>query len=975
MLRTLAFKRPSKVLVSSARSKTLRECSGVRGVTSPYTFGRLSKTGSFVPSTSQFASFSTNARPVWEPADYFEQRHVGPTHEETAKMLSALNLSSLDELIDKSVPAAIRSDDPEELKGLDWKGKSESEATEELRRMASKNKVNKSFIGQGYYGTKTPAVIFRNLLENPAWYTAYTPYQAEISQGRMEMLLNFQTVVSDITNMDIANCGLLDEGTSAAEAMNMSHAQNKSKRGKYFVSEDCFDQTVSCVETRAQALGIEIVKGDPLSLSEEDLKEYSGVLVQYPNKNGAVVDYGALGERANKAKAVFTVATDLLACSVLKPPGDFGADIVVGSAQRFGVPLFYGGPHAGFMSTKESLKRLMPGRLIGASIDSQGNRALRMALQTREQYIRREKATSNICTAQSLLANIAAAYAIYHGPDGLSEIARRVHGMAVIVKDALVKSGFTMVQDESFFDTIALKVPAGKSANQLGKDAAAAGLNIRIIDDETIGISVDESSTKADLDTLVKVLSGNSGSIDSDGYVEMDFGALSRTTKFLQHQVFNSHHSETQMMRYLTMLERKDITLRDSMIPLGSCTMKLNAASELMPVSWPEFANMHPFAPLDQAQGYMEMIESLNSWLASLTGFAAVSTQPNSGAAGEYAGLLCIKGYHEANGEGHRNVCLIPTSAHGTNPASAVLAGMKVVGVKNNAAGEVDIDDLRAKAEKHKDNLSAVMITYPSTYGAFEEKIKDLIQIVHDNGGQVYMDGANMNAQLGTCSPGGIGADVCHLNLHKTFAIPHGGGGPGVGSIGVARHLAPFLPGHSVVPVSGEGDNVQVKATGQVAAAPYGSAGILPISWMYIRMCGGEGLLRSSRTAILNANYMAKQLENYYNILFRNEHGMCAHEFIVDLRHLKEHGLSEDDVAKRLADYGFHAPTMSWPLHGAIMIEPTESESKAECDKLISALISIHGEIQDVIDGKVEAKASPLHNAPHTAAMVTASDW
>ena len=927
----------------------------------------------FSPSRAHFSS-----RAPWEACDAFEDRHVGPDAEATGAMLKTLGLGSLDELIAETIPEQIRTNG-EELLGLDMKGKSESEATAELRALAAKNAIFKSFIGQGYYGTKTPAVIMRNLIENPAWYTAYTPYQAEVAQGRLEMLLNFQTMVADLTAMELANCSLLDEGSAAAEAMNMSYSACRKKKPVYFVSQDCFPQTIACVQTRAESMGVEVVVGDAQSLTEAgaDLSKTCGVLVQYPNRFGQVKDYSAVSEAVAASGGVMTVATDLLACSVAKPPGEFGADIVVGSAQRFGVPLFYGGPHAGFMAVKDEYKRLMPGRLIGVSKDSQGNPALRMALQTREQFIKRDKATSNICTAQALLANVAAAYGIYHGPDGLEKIAYSVHGMATALLESLEAAGFShALADRQFFDTLTLNVPSGDSATAVVERCRAQGMNI--LADETgerLILSVDETTTKSDLDALVNAMTDGAVKEVSAPSGGSGLGSLERSSSFMTHPIFHSHRSETQMMRYLASLTKKDVTLCDSMIALGSCTMKLNAAAELAPVSWAEFANLHPFAPLDQAEGYLEMIELLNGWLASLTGFAAVSTQPNSGATGEYAGLLCIKAYHAARGETHRDVCLIPMSAHGTNPASAVMAGMKVIGVKNEDNGDVCFDDVMKKIEKHRDNLAAMMITYPSTYGKFETKIKEIISKCHEHGGQVYMDGANMNAQLGLTSPGAIGADVCHLNLHKTFAIPHGGGGPGVGSIGVAKHLAPYLPGHVVVPVSGEGENVVSKANGQIAAAPYGSAGVLPISWMFIRMSGGEGLLRASKTAILNANYMAKRLENHYKVLFLNDNGRCAHEFIIDLRNLKNHGLSEDDVAKRLADYGFHAPTMSWPVPGTIMVEPTESESKEECDRLIDSLIQISAEIQEVIDGKADPVNNVLKNAPHTAAMVTSDEW
>jgi len=909
--------------------------------------------------------------------DSFAKRHLGPTGKDLEEMLKVVGFKTLDDLAGSVVPVNIRSVGAE-LRGVPPPA-TESEALIELKAIAGKNKVLRSFIGQGYSGTKTPSVIMRQMLENPGWYTAYTPYQAEISQGRLEMLLNFQTMVASITGMDISNCSLLDEGSSAAEAMNMCHAVSRGKRGKFFVSSDCHPQTIACVQTRGDHMGVQVVVGDINALGNPE--EYSGVLVQYPTTFGDVQDYRQLANTVHDGKAKLVVATDLLACTVATPPGEWGADIVIGSSQRFGVPMFFGGPHAAYMAVQDSLKRMMPGRLIGVSVDSQGNPALRMALQTREQFIRREKATSNICTAQALLANVAAAYGIYHGPEGLKDIARSVHHATKAVSSAAKVLGLDH-DNPTYFDTLTF---TSEHTDAIIATAVDNGINLRKVSPGRFGVALDETVRSQDLERLVQALAAGNG-VKDPAVIAKALEAVktpqegfafenSRSSVFMPHPIFNKYHSETQMLRYLATLERRDVSLRESMIPLGSCTMKLNAASEMIPVSWPEFAEMHPFCPENQATGYHEMIGGLHSWLASLTGFAAMSSQPNSGATGEYAGLLCIKDFHTSNGQANRNICLIPNSAHGTNPASAVMAGMSVVGIQSDAEGNVDVEDLKKKIAKHSDNLAALMITYPSTYGKFETAIKEIIDLVHDNGGQVYMDGANMNAQLGLTSPGLIGADVCHLNLHKTFAIPHGGGGPGVGTIGVAKHLAPFLPGHVVLPQSGEGDNTRVKASGQVASSPFGSAGVLPIPWMFIRMMGNQGMIDTSRTAILNANYIAKKIEHKYKILYRGHNGQCAHEFIMDLHYLSKHGLSESDVAKRLADYGFHAPTMSWPVHHTLMIEPTESESKEECDRLVEALLSIHEEIQEVVDGKVDPKDNVLVNSPHTAEMVTAEIW
>lgn len=888
-------------------------------------------------------------------------------------MLAAIGCSSLEDLSTTTVPGSIRLDQKMKL----GDPMSESEALATLKKIMDKNEVKTSFIGMGYYETTTPSVILRNMLENPGWYTAYTPYQAEISQGRLEMLLNYQTMVTDLTALPMANASLLDEATAAAEAMSMCTALTKGKnRNKFFVSDLCHPQTIALIETRANAVGIEVVIG---KLEDVEIDStFTGALVQYPDTTGIVADLSGFAEKVHAAGALVVAATDLLALTVLKPPGEWGADIAVGSAQRFGVPMGFGGPHAAFMATSDKYSRRMPGRIIGVTIDSQSKPALRMAMQTREQHIRRDKATSNICTAQALLANMAASYGIYHGKEGLMAIANRTNKLAVITAAALKDAGYSL-KDGAFFDTITVDVSSkGKTASQVQAAAAAAGCNVREIDGNNVGISMGEPITVENLVALLSAFDVESSvsSLEASASTLGDsYGEFSRSSDYMTHPVFNSHHSETQMMRFLRRLENKDLSLNHSMISLGSCTMKLNAASEMRPVTWDTTAGLHPFAPADQVQGYYELINTLNEDLAVITGFDAVSAQPNSGAQGEYSGLLAIKGYQENRGQGHRNICLIPVSAHGTNPASAVMAGYKVVTVKTLDNGDIDFADLTAKAEKHSDNLAALMVTYPSTYGVFEEGIVDICNLVHDNGGQVYMDGANMNAQVGLTSPGWIGADVCHLNLHKTFCIPHGGGGPGVGSIGVKSHLAPFLPGHSVVPCSGEGDNVAVKSSGAVAAAPFGSAAILPISWMYIKMLGEAGLTKSTQLAILNANYMAKRLEEYFPILFRGKTGMCAHEFIMDLRPFKELGVVEEDIAKRLQDYGFHSPTMSWPVSGTLMIEPTESEDKGELDRFCDALIAIRGEIDDVAEGRIAFEDSPLHHAPHTMALVIDENW
>ncbi|HXD01627.1 MAG TPA: aminomethyl-transferring glycine dehydrogenase, partial [Verrucomicrobiae bacterium] len=826
----------------------------------------------------------------------------------------------------------------------------------------------RSFIGMGYHDCITPPVIQRNVLENPGWYTPYTPYQAEIAQGRLEALLNFQTMICDLTGMDIANASLLDEATAAAEAMTMCHAL-KDGRNAFFVSETCHPQTIDVVRTRAKALGIEIVVSNPQEFKFDET--VFGALVQYPDTYGAIHDYSGFIERAHAAGAMVTVAADLLALVLLKPPGEFGADIAIGSAQRFGVPLGFGGPHAAFFATRDAFKRQMPGRLVGVSKDSRGQPALRLSLQTREQHIRREKATSNICTAQALLANMASFYAVFHGPEGLKNIARRVHMLTCVLAAALRKLDFK-VENDSCFDTLQIHLGAQPS-DSVAKNAGALQLNFRIIDERTVGISLDETTTLKDLDYLLQAFVPD-GPI---GFYVADMAhdrlsaipqQLARNSPFLTHKVFNSYHSETEMMRYIKRLESRDLSLCNSMIPLGSCTMKLNAAVEMYPVSWPEFAKLHPFAPPEQTQGYRGLFRQLEEWLAEITGFAGVSLQPNAGSQGEYAGLLVIRAWHESRGDAHRNICLIPMSAHGTNPASAVMAGLKVVAVACDTEGNINVADLKAKAEAHRADLAGLMITYPSTHGVFEGTIREICEIIHANGGQVYMDGANMNAQVGLCRPGDIGADVCHLNLHKTFCIPHGGGGPGVGPIGVAAHLAPFLPGHLAVDMGG-GE----LRTGPVAEAPWGSAGILPISWVYIAAMGAAGLKQATQVAILNANYIAKRLDPFFPVLYKGHAGLVAHECILDLRHFKS--VTVEDVAKRLMDYGFHAPTISWPVPGTMMVEPTESESKEELDRFCDAMIGIHAEIQAIESGQADRQNNLLKNAPHTADVLTSDKW
>ena len=896
----------------------------------------------------------------------FIARHIGPGDDDIAAMLDALGLTALDELIEHAVPESILSKpaDP------GAPPHTELDALVTLRKLAGRNRVLKSMIGMGYHGTRMPAVIQRNILENPGWYTAYTPYQPEVAQGRLEALLNFQQMIIDLTGMALANASLLDESTAAAEAMTMIRRVSRSKAGAFFVAADCHPQTIDVVKTRARPLDIDVVVGDP----ESDLSSHDvfGVLLQYPGTTGAVCDLSPIIARAHEAGALVAVAADPLSLVLLKSPGEMDADVVVGSAQRFGVPMGYGGPHAAYFATRESFARSLPGRIIGVSVDRHGQPALRMALQTREQHIRREKATSNICTAQVLLAVLAGMYAVYHGPDGLRRIATRVHRLAAVLGRGLEQLGLTL-RHSAFFDTVAVEVA---DADATVNHAEQAGFNLRRIDGSAVGIALDETTTVEDVEAIWRVL-------DPEGagalrVADLDSStpdavptSMSRTSAILTHPVFSAYHSETEMMRYLRRLEHRDVALNRSMIPLGSCTMKLNAAAEMLPITCPAFADMHPFAPPDQVAGYSALIESLQQRLAELTGFDAVSMQPNAGSQGEFAGLLVIRAYHAAQGQADRDVCLIPGSAHGTNPASATMAGMRVVVVDCDPDGNIDIDDLRRKAELHRDQLAGTMVTYPSTHGVFEESIVEICQIIHDHGGQVYLDGANLNAMLGISEPAALGADVMHLNLHKTFAIPHGGGGPGMGPIAVKQHLAPFLPTHPVVPDTGGAQGI-----GAIASAPFGSPLILPISWMYIHMMGDAGLLRATQVAILSANYVAHRLDEHFPVLYRGRDDEVAHECIIDLRTItKETGITVDDVAKRLIDFGFHAPTMSWPVPGTMMIEPTESETKAELDRFCDAMITIRREIEMLQRGAFDANDNPLINAPHTAEEVTADSW
>jgi len=918
----------------------------------------------------------------------FARRHIGPNEEEVRAMLSEVGFESLNALIDATVPKNIRLDRQLNLP----EAKSELEALAELRAISRKNKIVRSFIGAGYSDCITPPIIERNILENPGWYTAYTPYQAEIAQGRLEALLNFQQMIVDLTALDIANASLLDEATAAAEAMALCHAVVPNRR-TFFVADNCHPQTIAVIQTRAKPLGIDVKLGDYSRFKLDDT--VFGVLVQYPATDGAIYDYTDFIKQAHDAGALVVVAADILALTLLKPPGEFGADVAVGNTQRFGVPLGFGGPHAAYFATRDQYKRHMPGRLVGVSHDAEGRPAYRLALQTREQHIRRDKATSNICTAQVLLAVIASMYAVYHGPKGLCAIAERVHKLASQFADGLRALGCN-IKHENFFDTVCVEV---ESSDAILEHAAKADCNLRALGPRAVGISLDETTTPRDIELLMSVFRGTAvrdfADDDlSDPAIRIPHSAI-RNSAFLTHPIFNTHDTETEMLRYLKKLESRDLSLTTSMIPLGSCTMKLNATAEMFPISWPEISKLHPFAPTEQATGYMEICKQLGEWLTEITGFAAISLQPNAGSQGEFAGLLAIREYHASRGEAHRNVCLIPTSAHGTNPASAVMAGFKVVSVACLKDGDIDLANLRAKADEHARNLGALMVTYPSTHGVFEPTIREICDIVHTHGGQVFMDGANMNAQCGLCRPGDYGADVCHLNLHKTFCIPHGGGGPGVGPIGVTKHLAPYLPRDFILDpqtrriLFGEGERGERPPNagntsdyghgggrgGNIAAAPWGSASILTITWMYIRMMGAEGLKRASEVAILNANYIARRLDPYFPVLFKGKHGLVAHECIVDLRQWKSAGIEVEDVAKRLMDYGFHAPTVSWPVAGTMMIEPTESEPKHELDRFCDAMISIHAEIEAIAAGKQDRQNNLLKNAPHTARQIASDKW
>ncbi|WP_149241621.1 aminomethyl-transferring glycine dehydrogenase [Dyadobacter sp. 32] len=903
--------------------------------------------------------------------DKFENRHHGKDEKELQEMLYTVGASSLDELIDQTLPSAIRLAKPLNLPSP----KSEQEFLKSIRKVASKNAILKSYIGTGYYDTITPNVILRNVLENPAWYTAYTPYQAEIAQGRLEMLLNFQTVICDLTGMEIANASLLDEATAAAEAMTMLHGQrpaSKKKADTFFVSELCHPQTIDLIYTRAKPIGINVIVGNHALADLTDENLY-GVLVQYPATNGAVIDYSDFIASAHELNISVAVAADLLSLAILKAPGEMGADVVIGSSQRFGVPMGYGGPHAAYFATKDAFKRHIPGRIIGVSMDSEGNRALRMALQTREQHIRREKATSNICTAQVLLAVIAGSYAVYHGPEGIKTIAARIHGKTRLFVETIKKFHYEVLTD-AYFDTVTIKTPLSR---KLREESLKWGINLKFNKDESVSVSFDEAKSFDDVITLLNVfaeVSGFQGELVIDEELEFELPEnLIRTTPYLTHPVFNTHHTEHEMLRYLKSLENKDLSLVHSMISLGSCTMKLNATTEMIPLTWPEFGAIHPFAPTNQVGGYAQLVSELNMWLCEITGFAAMSFQPNSGAQGEYAGLLAIRAYHESRGDFHRNVALIPSSAHGTNPASAVMAGMKVVVSKCDERGNIDVADLEAKAEQYKNELSCLMVTYPSTHGVYEESIIQICEMIHAHGGQVYMDGANMNAQVGLTSPATIGADVCHLNLHKTFCIPHGGGGPGVGPIGVAEHLVPFLPSH--VNFNTLPEHLQNGEAGAVSAAPYGSASILTISHAYIAMMGGEGLTNATKYAILNANYIKDRLNGHFEVLYTGTNGRCAHEMILDCRPFKALGVEAEDLAKRLMDYGFHAPTLSFPVAGTLMIEPTESESKAELDRFCDTMIAIRNEIREIEEGISDRTDNVLKNAPHTARVVMSESW
>ena len=908
-----------------------------------------------------------------QPTDDFPRRHLGPNATEIEPMLERIGVDSVDALVAEAIPASIRGNRGLKLKDdvvftTDRSAPGEREALALLRTLADRNEVWRSYIGMGYHGTITPSVIQRVILENPCWYTQYTPYQAEISQGRLEALLNYQTMIADLTAMPIANASLLDEATAAGEAMSMCSAQTGRK--SFFVADDCHPQTISVVETRAKGLGVEIIVGDPSALDLE-AREFAGVLVQYPATDGRITDFSGLADRVHEAGGMLVVAADPLSLSLLKPPGEWGADIVVGSTQRFGVPMGFGGPHAAYMAVREKLVRRMPGRLIGVSRDVNGGTALRMAIQTREQHIRRDRATSNICTAQVLLAIMAGFYGVYHGPEGLKNIAKRVRALSTTLAEGLRRRGH-VIHEGPFFDTVRVRPSGG--ADTVKARLSDQQINVRDFGDGSLGITLDQTANVKDLRDLWSCFgTGDDNAEAILAEVETDFpDHLARTSEFMAHPVFHRHRTETALLRYVTELQSKDLSLAHSMIPLGSCTMKLNAASEMVPVTWPEFGAIHPFAPKEQTKGYDGLFRSLESWLSEVTGFPGISLQPNAGSQGEYAGLMVIKAYHEHRGDLNRDACIIPVSAHGTNPASAVVAGMRVVPVKCLDDGDIDLADLKSQIEAHRDRLAGIMVTYPSTHGVFEEDVREICDLVHEAGGMVYMDGANMNAMVGLVRPADIGADVCHLNLHKTFCIPHGGGGPGMGPIGVTDALRPFLPGHPVIRPIDAGEH----AMGPVSAAPYGSPSILPISWMYIAMMGGEGLTTATEIAILNANYMATRLAGHYNIMFTNGQGRCAHEFIVDCRPFdKSAGVKIDDIAKRLMDYGFHAPTMSWPVPGTLMIEPTESESLEELDRFCDAMISIREEIRAIENGDADRDDNPLKHAPHPLSVITADEW
>ena len=914
-------------------------------------------------------SAPANVSSVRFPTDAeFVPRHIGPQPADIDKMLAVLGVTSLDEAIERTVPAGIRLTQPLAIEAVH----SEYTVLNKLKEIAAKNQVFRSYIGMGYANCITPTTIQRNILENPGWYTQYTPYQPEIAQGRLEALLNYQTMIMDLTGMAIANASLLDEGTAAAEAMTMSYGLQKTKINSFWVSEACHPQTIDVIKTRALPLGIEVIIGDHKSIDFS--QPLFGILLQYPASDGAIYDYRETIDLAHQAGVIVTVAADLLSLTLLKPPGEFGADIVVGNTQRFGVPLGYGGPHAAYFATKDAYKRQIPGRLVGVSKDKRGKTALRLALQTREQHIRRDKATSNICTAQVLLAIMAGMYAVYHGAEGLKAIATRIHDLTTTLATGLTKLGYP-VGNAIYFDT--LRVQVNGDARIISERAVAQKINLRQIDANSIGITIDETTTPADVMDLWRIFAGDKApdftysEIAANSLTDsIQTSTLARTSEYLTHPVFNIYHSETELLRYITRLQSKDLSLAHGMIPLGSCTMKLNATSEMVPVTWAEFGQIHPFAPVDQAQGYQVLFDDLECWLSEITGFDAISLQPNAGSQGEYTGLLVIREYHHQRGDVDRNICLIPQSAHGTNPASAVMAGMQVVPIACDNDGNIDVEDLRSKAAQHHAKLAALMVTYPSTHGVFEESIVEICEIVHQHGGQVYMDGANLNAQVGLCRPGDFGADVCHLNLHKTFCIPHGGGGPGMGPIGVMAHLAPYLPTHKVIPMGGK------QGIGAVSAAPWSSASILPISWVYIALMGGAGLKLATEVAILSANYIAKRLENHYPVLYKGKNGFVAHECILDLREFKKTAdIEVDDIAKRLIDYGFHPPTVSWPVPGTIMVEPTESESLAELDRYCDAMIAIREEIREIEIGTMDKLNNPLKNAPHTTADLADASW